>query len=266
MEAKKYLVIGNPINHSLSPKLHNHWLKENNINAIYDKVKLEESEIKNFIQNIKNQKIIGCNVTIPFKKTVIPFLDRLSLEAKQTQSVNTIIFDRGKLVGHNTDIAGFEKAIKNLDFIIKRKKILILGAGGVVPSLIFALKKMNVLNITISNRTLQKAKNLKNIFKTVNVIEWGSLPEFDVVINATSLGLNNEKINLDFSNFGKNKLFYDIIYNPSETDFLKKGKKFGNIAENGKLMFVYQAFEAFKLWHGIEPEINASTLKLLDHD
>ena len=266
MEAKKYLVIGNPIDHSLSPKLQNYWLKENNINAIYDKIKLEENEIKNFIQDIKNQKIIGCNVTVPFKKTVIPFLDKLSPGAERTQSVNTIIFEKGDLVGHNTDIAGFEKAIKNLDFIMKGKKIFILGAGGVVSSLIFALKKMDVLNITITNRTLQRAENLQNLFKTVNVLEWGELPEFDVIINATSLGLNNEKINLDFSNVGKNKLFYDVIYNPIETNFLKKGKELGNVSENGKLMFIYQAFEAFKLWHGIEPEINNNTLKLLNHD
>ena len=149
---------------------------------------------------------------------------------------------------------------------MKGKKILILGAGGVVSSLIFALKKMDVLNITIINRTLQRAKNLKNLFKTVNVLEWGALPEFDVIINATSLGLNGEKINLDFSNVGKNKLFYDVIYNPIETNFLKKGKELGNISENGKLMFIYQALEAFKLWHGIEPKVNANIFKLLDHD
>ena len=139
---KKYFVIGNPINHSLSPKLHNHWLKQNNINAVYEKIKLEESEIENFIHKIKNQEINGCNVTVPFKKTVIPFLDRLSLEATQTQSVNTIVFENGNLVGHNTDIAGFTRAIKDLNFNIIGKKVLILGAGGVVPSIIFALNKI----------------------------------------------------------------------------------------------------------------------------
>ena len=108
---KKYLVIGNPINHSLSPKLQNWWLKENNINATYDKIKLEDHEIKNFIQTIKEQKIAGCNVTVPFKKTVIPFLDKLSPEAEHTQSVNTITFENGDLVGHNTDIAGFSTAV-----------------------------------------------------------------------------------------------------------------------------------------------------------
>ena len=263
---KKYFVIGNPINHSLSPKLHNHWLEQNNINAVYEKIKLEENEIENFIHKIKNQEINGCNVTVPFKKTVIPFLDKLSLEAEQAQSVNTICFNNGDLVGHNTDISGFQKAINSLNYEIKDKKILILGAGGVVPSIIFALKEMDVLEITISNRTKEKAENLKILFENLNVLEWGNLSEFDVVINATSLGLNNEKINIKFSSSGNDRLFYDVIYNPHETQFLKMGKQLGCKTENGKTMFVYQALEAFKLWHSIEPKVNTDTFKLLDND
>ena len=262
----KYLVIGNPINHSLSPKLQNYWLKENNIDATYDKIKLEDHEIKNFIQDIKGQKIAGCNVTVPFKKTVIPFLDKLSPEAEQTQSVNTITYDNGDLVGHNTDIAGFDTAIKKLDFSIKGKKVLILGAGGVVPSIIFALQKMNVQEITISNRTKEKAENLKVLFKDLKILEWGNLIDFHMVINATSLGLNNETINLDFSSLGHDKLFYDVIYNPHETHFLKMGKQLGHKIENGKTMFVYQALEAFKLWHKVEPKVNTDTFKLLEND
>ena len=146
---KKYFVIGNPINHSLSPKLHNHWLEQNKINAVYEKIKLEENEIESFIYKIKNQEINGCNVTVPFKKTVIPFLDKLSLEAEQAQSVNTICFNNGELVGYNTDISGFQKAINSLNYEIKDKKILILGAGGVVPSIVFALKKMDLSLIHI---------------------------------------------------------------------------------------------------------------------
>tara|TARA_Y100000816_G_scaffold109233_1_gene76246 strand:- start:895 stop:1689 length:795 start_codon:yes stop_codon:yes gene_type:complete len=263
---KKYLVIGNPIDHSLSPKLQNWWLKENNINATYDKIKLEDHEIKNFTQDIKEQKIAGCNVTVPFKKTVIPFLDKLSLEAEQTQSVNTITFDNGNLVGHNTDIAGFDTAIKKLNFSVKGKKVLILGAGGVVPSIIFALKNMHVQEITISNRTREKAENLKALFNDLKILDWGNLTDFNMVINATSLGLNNETINLNFSSLGHDKLFYDVIYNPRETNFLKTGKQLGYKTENGKTMFVYQAMEAFKLWHKIEPKVNKDTFKLLDND
>ena len=263
---KKYTVIGNPIKHSLSPDLHNHWLKENNIDAIYDKIKLEKIEIKDFIHKIKEQKINGCNVTVPFKKTVIPFLDKLSNEAAQTQSVNTITFENGLVVGHNTDIFGFQKAIEISNYIIKNKKIFILGAGGVVPSIIFALNKMDVSKIIISNRTRKKAEILKNQFKNIEIIEWNSSPEYDVIINATSLGLNNETINLDLTNHKNGKLFYDVIYNPKETNFLKEGKKFGNQVENGKLMFVYQAFESFRLWHKVKPNITKDTLKLIEND
>ena len=263
---KKYFVIGNPINHSLSPKLHNYWLKQNNINAVYEKIKLEENEIENFFLKIKKQEINGCNVTVPFKKTVIPFLDRLSLEAEQTQSVNTICSHNGDLVGHNTDISGFQKAINSLNYKIKDKKILILGAGGVVPSLIFALNKMEASEITISNRTIKKAEDLKNQFNKINIVKWGEIPKFDIIINATSLGLNNETIDLNISKIGDGKLFYDVIYNPSETYFLKDGKKLGNQTENGKFMFVYQAFEAFKLWHDVEPILNDEVLNLINDD
>ena len=263
---KKYFVIGNPINHSLSPKLHNHWLKENKIDAVYEKIKIDENDLKNVIARCKEKKINGINVTVPFKKKVIPYLDDLSVEAEQTQSVNTIVFKEGGLIGHNTDIVGFEKGIKALNFNMKNKKILVLGAGGVVPSIIFALKKMNVLEISISNRTKQRAENLKILFKNLKILEWGNMSDFDVVINATSLGLNNEKINLNFSKAGKNKLFYDVIYNPTETNFLKEGKELGNKTENGSKMFIYQASEAFKLWHGIEPKVNFETLKLLKND
>ena len=262
---KKYLVIGNPIDHSLSPKLHNYWIKNNNINAIYEKRKLNKDEIKGLISKVKEKKLNGINVTVPFKKAVIPYLDLLSLEAESTQSVNTIYLDNDKVVGHNTDISGFELGIKHLKFETTGKKILILGAGGVVPSIIFALNKMKVSEITISNRTKDRAESIKNFFKNLKIADWGNIPEFDMIINATSVGLNkDDQINLDFSKVGKDKFFYDVIYNPKETNFLKIGKKMGNEIENGKLMFIYQAFIAFKVWHGIEPEINNEVIKLID--
>ena len=250
----------------MSPKLHNYWLEQNNINAVYGKIKLEKNEIENFILKIKNQEINGCNVTVPFKKTVIPFLDKLSLEAEQTQSVNTICFHNGDLIGHNTDIVGFQKAIDKLNYKVKDKKILILGAGGVVSSIIFALNKMEPSKIIVSNRTYKKAENLKSQFNKIDIVNWGEIPEFDVIINATSLGLNNETIDLNTINIGDGKLFYDVIYNPAETNFLKEGKKLGNQIENGKFMFVYQAFESFKLWHNLEPSVNNKTLNLLNYD
>ena len=109
---KKYLVIGNPINHSRSPELHNYWLKRNNISGVYSKEKLEEKDLKNFFLRIKNKEIHGANVTVPFKKDVISYLDELSFESQSTQSVNTIYLDKDKIIGHNTDIEGFELSIQ----------------------------------------------------------------------------------------------------------------------------------------------------------
>ena len=262
---KKYLVIGNPIEHSLSPKIHNYWIKENNINAIYDKKKLSQDELQNIISDVKEEKLNGINVTVPFKKSVIPFLDELTPESKKTQSVNTIYLQNGITVGHNTDIAGFELAIKYAKYDISGKKIFILGAGGVAPSIIYSLKIMKASKIILSNRTKEKAENLKNLFKDLEIVEWGVTPNFDMVINATSIGLKNEDgIKLDYDKIGPNKFFYDVIYNPKETVFLNKAKLSGNRTENGKMMFIYQAHQSFTIWHKLMPNINEKIIKLLD--
>jgi len=262
---KKYLVIGDPIEHSLSPKLHRYWIKKNNIDATYDKKQLNEIDIKGIITEVKNEKINGINVTVPFKKSVIPFLDQLSPEAKETQSVNTIYKRNDKVIGHNTDTGGFELALKYINYDVKNKKIFVLGAGGTAPSIIIALKKMEASKIILSNRTRKKAEDLKKIFTNLEIIDWGKTPDFNMIINATSLGLKKDDvIKLDYADIGPNKLFYDIIYNPKQTNFLKKAKQFGNQIENGKMMFIYQAHQAFTVWHQITPKINNETIKLLD--
>jgi len=262
---KKYLVIGNPIEHSLSPKLHNYWIKKNNIDAIYDKKQVNESDIKDIIFDIKNEKINGINVTMPFKKSIIPFIDKLSFEANKSQSVNTIYLKSGKIIGHNTDIAGFELGLRHCKYDVKDKKVLILGAGGVVPSMILALNKMKVLKIILSNRTKKKAEDLKKSFKDLDIVAWGNVPNFDMIINATSIGLKEEdEIKLNYSKIGPNKFFYDVIYNPQQTNFLKKAKEYGNKTGNGKMMFVYQARQAFTIWHKLLPKIDDEIIKLLD--
>ena len=262
---KNYLVIGNPIEHSFSPKLHNYWIKKNNINARYEKKLLSENEIEKIISEIKKEKIHGINVTVPFKKLIIPFVDELTPEAKEAQSVNTIYKNNNRIIGHNTDTGGFELALRSINFSIKNKKVFILGAGGVVSSIIIALKKIGASKIILSNRTRSKADNLNYIFKDIQIINWNETPEFDIVINATSLGLKKEdEIELDYKKIGSNKLFYDVIYNPKETNFLKKGKLNGNQTENGKMMFIYQAHQAFILWHKKSPKIDDETIKLLD--
>ena len=259
---KKYLVIGNPIEHSLSPKLHSHWIKENSIDAVYDKKKLSETDIKGIIMKVKVGKIDGINVTVPFKKSVISFLDQLTVLAKEAQSVNTIFKKDNKIIGDNTDVGGFEHSLKHINYSVKNKKIFILGAGGVAPSIILALKRMGASKIILSNRTKEKAEDLKKMYADLEIIEWGNTPDFNMIINATSLGLkNDDEIKLNYADIGTNKLFYDVIYNPSKTNFLLEGEKLGNNIENGKMMFIYQAQLAFKVWHNVLPKIDD---KLLD--
>ena len=254
--------MGDPIDHSLSPKLHNHWIKENKINAVYEKKKIKENEIKNLISEIKNEKIEGINVTVPFKKKILPFLDQLSTKAILTQSVNTIFKEGDAIVGDNTDIGGFELSLKHINYNPKNKKIFILGAGGVAPSIIVALKSLGVSKIFLSNRTKSKAEDLKKIHPEINVIEWGEITEFDMIINATSIGLKNEdNIDLNFNNIGSGKMFYDVIYNPEKTNFLAQAKKLGHQIENGKMMFIYQAQLAFDIWHNILPKVHDRLLK-----
>ena len=221
--------------------------------------------MKKFILQIREEKINGINVTVPFKKSVIPYLDELSIEAQNTQSVNTIYFKDNKVIGHNTDIIGFETSVIKSKYNLNNKEVFILGAGGVVPYIIFTLIKMKASKIIVSNRTKKKANDLKNLFQNIEIVDWGTIPNFDMIINATSLGLKKEDdINLDFSSISKNKFFYDVIYNPKETNFLKIGRNLGNLTLNGKLMFIYQAHSAFNIWHGLEPDIDLNVIKLLD--
>jgi len=262
---KNFLVIGNPIDHSLSPKLHNYWIKKYKIDAVYEKKLLNNNEIEGLIFNIREEKIHGLNVTVPFKKLVIPFLDDLSEEAKISQSVNTIYKNDNKIIGDNTDIEGFKLSLEKTGQEIKNKKALILGAGGVVPSIIIALEKMQIRKIFISNRTELKAIELKKNFPEIEIIKWGETLDFDIIINATSIGLKKEdKININYKQISKDKFFYDVIYNPSETNFLNNAKKYGGITKNGKMMFIYQAQKAFFIWHNVAPEVDNETINLLD--
>ena len=263
---KKFLVIGNPIEHSLSPKLHNYWIKKNNLDAIYGKLQTYESDLSELCKSMKKGDLNGLNITVPFKKTIIPFIDILSGNALKTQSVNTISLSNGNLIGDNTDIDGFELSIRKLNYDVSDKTALILGAGGVVPSIIFSLLRMNVSKIFLSNRTKKKADDLKEVFKEINVVEWGELPEFDMIINATTLGLNKEdKFGFEFLQTGQNKLFYDVIYAPFQTEFSEAGNTQGNLIENGLNMFLFQGQQAFNIWHNVEPEIDNELVTFLKY-
>jgi len=271
MNKIKFAIIGNPISHSLSPVMHNYWFKKYDINAEYDLLHLNESEIQGVINKIKEKKIKGINVTLPYKKSVIPFLDKTIKDAKETHSVNTIMLDENNtLIGENTDVFGFQaaylKSIPNQEK--KNKKALILGAGGVAPSIILALLKSNIADISITNRTYEKLLFLQKNFRGINVIKWQECSKefnkFDIVINATSLGLKtSDNFNIDLSNFKKSMIFIDTIYNPAQTQMLKYFKSNKIKSFNGLNMLIYQGQKSFYLWNKINPEIDDQLIDLL---
>jgi len=264
MKEKKFGIIGKPLSHSLSPTLHNFWFKKYKVYANYSLIEIELDEIEGIIKKIRNKDLQGINVTVPYKQAVIPFLDSLINDAKKTLSVNTISLNKdGKVVGDNTDVYGLERSfISKLDEQnITQKNFLILGAGGVTPSIIYALSKKGIKNISISNRTIKKAENIKNIFSFIKIIQWENIEaeaiNADVVINATSLGLKNgNNFKQEFMTTKPNLIYYDIIYNPEETMMIKKFKERKVQTYNGLDMFIYQGQKSFSIWNKIIPDLD----------
>ena len=281
---KKFLVLGNPIDHSLSPKLHNYWIKKNNLNAIYEKRLVEDKDLKKLCDDVREGKIEGFNVTVPFKEKIIKYLDGYTDTAMAVKAVNTVFrkHEDGKYIvmGDNTDVYGFEQSCPLRNSSKWGASALIIGAGGASKAIILGLCNLNVRRVAIINRTREKAENLMDQIVTPEsfrghfVYEWcrdeKSMSKPDIVVNCTSLGLKEEdRIPLDFSRykkrfFTKKVIFYDLIYNPEETNFLLNAKKIGQQAINGKMMFLYQAQKSFSIWHGIKPEINHEVINLLN--
>ena len=270
MKKKSFAIIGDPVAHSLSPVLHNYWFKKYKIDAEYSLLNVREKEIESISVRLRNGELNGLNVTLPYKQKVIPYIDKLVNDAKSTNSVNTIFLDEtNTLVGENTDVFGLQAAYLKEINEAKNKKALVIGAGGVAPSVIFALQKSRISNISIINRTHEKSIFLKKKFDFLNILNWSSLKQeisnFDIIINATSLGLKNgEDFELSFDNVKNNMIYIDTIYNPLETKTLKYLKENKIKTFNGLDMFIYQGQKSFYLWNKINPEIDDKLVELLN--
>ena len=265
---KNFLVIGNPIKHSLSPFLHNYWFHKNKINCEYKKLETTKSLIKKILNKVRKREIEGINVTIPFKNSVIKYLDILKGDALKTFSVNTVYLKKKKLVGDNTDVYGFSSGVlRKVKTRIKTAGII--GAGGVTSSIILALIQKGVKKIYITNRTLSKLKVFKKKFKKVIYpIKWNdrykALADVQILINVSSLGMLGQKdLNFDFSIFDKKINVVDIIYNPENTRFLKDARINGHKTFTGLDMFIYQAQKAFYIWNRKNPKITKDIYKKL---
>ena len=269
MSTKFFAIIGNPVEHSLSPILHEYWFKKYNIDAKYQPLKAEEISLESITNKIRNNELAGINVTLPFKQKIIPFVDNLINDAKSTNSVNTIFLNEsGVLVGENTDVFGLQAAYLKEISNTQNKKALVIGSGGVAPSVVLSLQKSKINNVSIINRTYEKSLFLKKKFNFLNVLDWKSLQseisKFDIIINATSLGLKNGKdFEFNFEKVKNNLIYIDTIYNPLETKTLKFLKEKEIKTFNGLDMFIYQGQKSFYLWNKINPEIDDRLIDLL---
>ena len=269
MKKKSFAIIGNPIAHSLSPILHNYWFNKYNIKAEYSLINIEEHAIARIIQKIRDKELSGINITLPYKQKVIPFTDQLVNDAKFTNSVNTIYLDSAEnIIGENTDVFGLQAAYLKEITNTENKKALVIGAGGVSPSVIFSLKKSKIKNVTIVNRTHDKSLFLKKNFNFLNILKWEMLEQeiskFDIIINATSLGLKGgSDFAFDFEKVKENSIYIDTIYNPIETKTIKYLKEKQVKTFNGLNMFIYQGQKSFYMWNKINPEIDDRLIDLL---
>ncbi len=266
---KNFGIIGNPIKHSLSPVLHNYWFEKYKIDANYSIINTDNEKLLDIVKKIKSKELHGLNVTLPFKQKIVSHIDLLVNDAEITSSVNTVFLDNQEtVIGENTDVFGLQAAyLKEVDDASK-KKSLVIGAGGVSPSVILSLQKSGVKDISIINRTKEKCLFLKKKFSNLKILDWKNLKDeiknFDIIINATSLGLKgNEDFNFEFETVKKNLIYIDTVYNPLETKTLMHLKEKGLKVFNGLDMFIYQGQKAFYLWNKINPEIDQNLVELL---
>ena len=261
---KHFAVIGNPIHHSLSPQIHAAFAKDANLDMTYEATLSPLDQFKQTTQALLTKKLSGANVTLPFKKEAYELANEHSHYAKISEAVNTLEFKNDRIIGHNTDGIGLVRDLEqNLHVNLVGKKILLIGAGGAAEGVIYSMLEKKPSQLTLTNRTIEKSITIKNKMVkyaesfgvNLNVIEIATLPHeyFDVVINATSAGLNESDLGVDNKVFHKKCLAYDMVYG-KETPFIKQAKSQQSKTSDGLGMLVEQAAEAFYIWHHIKPQ------------
>jgi len=263
-------IIGENIENSLSPLIHNQIILKHSLNFCYLPFQVTETNLAKTIQGIKALNIKGVNITFPYKEKVIEFLDELEESARRIGAVNTIVNNKGFLTGYNTDVIGFKKSLQeDGKFVIKEKKAVILGAGGAARAVVYALLEEEIEEISIFNRTLEKGEKIKqdlssffpksriSVFPLKRQHLKDKIEKAHLLVNTTSVGMEPRVDNTplpDEKLFHPDLLVYDLIYHPAKTFFLRQAEKAGAKIINGLPMLVYQGIESFYLWTGLKPE------------
>ena len=268
-------IIGNPLEHSLSPTIHNAAFDYLGLNWCYVPLPVEEGTLESALEGIKVLRLAGVNVTMPFKTEVLPLLDEVAMFADSVGAVNTILVDKGKLIGYNTDGRGFYTAlVRDLAYDMKGRKVLVLGAGGASRSVTVSLALAGCSSIVIVNRSPERSKQLSEIIlKSAPDIdvEWLSpddnydivVAESDVIINATPLTTFNGSLRVPVSLLNKNQLVCDLNYSLYQPPLLQEAEARGAQVMDGKGMLLYQAAAAFEIWTGLEAPVEVMRVALL---
>ena len=264
-EVKKYFaVIGNPIHHSLSPQIHATFAKEAGLLIDYEAVLSPLDQFKQITEILISQKLSGANVTLPFKKEAYHLATTHSNHARIAEAVNTLEFRDDEIIGYNTDGIGLVRDLaQNIKINLTHKKILLIGAGGAAEGVIFSILEKKPIDLTLTNRTIEKLiaiknrmhKHAQNLHVNLNMIEIAKIPHqyFDIIINATSSSLNEADLYIDNKVFHEKCLAYDMMYG-KETPFIRQAKSQQAKTSDGIGMLVEQAAESFFIWHHIKPQ------------
>ena len=273
MVIDKTAVIGFPVDHSLSPAIHNYWIKELGLDIKpYEKINVNPNTFEEQINSLKQDGFGGLNVTVPLKEIAFNISDETSGVSKKLRSANTLTLGSDKINGDNTDAAGFINSLdkKTIEENIANKKTLVLGAGGSARSVVYALNQLGG-HVRIFNRTTEKAEILLNDLSinsspigTEELDDYANSSSF--IVNTTSLGQKAGEQNniLSFENIKTETFIYDLIYNPKRSSFLEKAEAKGLKVQNGLRMLIEQAACSFQIWHEIKVNVSDELLSLLE--
>ena len=268
-------IIGNPLDHSLSPTIHNAAFDYLGLNWCYVPLPVEEGNLSAGVDGIKALRFAGVNVTMPFKTEVLPLLDKVAMFAESVGAVNTILIDKGKLIGYNTDGRGFYTAlVRDLGYDVKGRRVLVLGAGGASRSVTVSLALAGCQSIVIVNRSPERSRQLAEIIlkSTPDIdVTWLSpddnydivLAESDLIINATPLTTFNGSLRVPVSLLNKNQIVCDLNYSLYQPPLLQEAEARGAQVMDGKGMLLYQAAAAFEIWTGLDAPVEVMRVALL---
>lgn len=267
---KWFAVMGDPIEHSKSPVMHNAWFREMSIDATYIPVHVSSESLESAVAGLKTLGASGWNVTIPHKTAIIPYLDELDELAEKMGAVNTVVRTKeGTLKGYNTDGVGFVRSLEEaVGKSHKDKPVLLIGAGGAARGIAFAMQQQGYKNLTIANRTVSNAQAIVDEMGTGQAISLteaeATLADFCILVQMTSAGLATGNFSMPFSldRLTKGAIVADIVYNPLMTPFLQAAEEKGATIVTGLGMFVHQGAIAFEYWLGKSPNTNSMIAQL----